>query len=328
MLICNTYYVEVYNRELNIGDYMVVKYGGKHTDYSIVIKIGNNGVPMFNGAPAFYDRNIIVKGYKIENPSQEVIDFYNSGKTITSLNDDRAKGYVYNYFSMGMAVDVCNRKLHLGSFVMWFKQGITFDENIVCYGLLIDRKKVMMLNGIIKIVNVVFKVTNPTEREIEIKSQLLEDFNKVKEGQLSTLNHKMTPGDAYLSSSTVYVYIGRHTLKYDIEYNNYKGTQRVNIPDKYNETQDMFVSINISTNRGKQLWEKWNSSGLTTFEMSKYIVKTGLKYNQDGTIQIPNVLRLNVRSSTLNTLIGHVNIDFDFIAEYPISIGVLKYYLA
>lgn len=327
MLICNTYYVEVYNRALNIGDYMVVKYGGRHTDFSIVIKIGDNGNPIFNGKSLYYDKNTVIKGYKIENPSKEVIDFYESANTITSLNDDRAEGYIYNYYSLNRTVDICNRKLQLGSFVMWFKQGITFDENIVCYGFLIDKKKVMTLNGIIKVVNIVYRVDNPTEKEIQIRNQLLKDFAKIKEGQLSTLNHDMKPGDAYLSSSTIYVYIGKHTLKYDIQFNNYKGAQRVNIPDKYNETQDMFININIATNRGKQLWEKWNLLGLTTSEMSKYIVKTGLKYNQDGTIQIPNALRLNVRNSTLHTLIGHVNIDFDFIAEYSISIGILRYYL-
>lgn len=327
MLIGYTYYVEVYNRALNIGDYMIVKYGGRHTDFSIIIKIGDNGIPIFNGKPLYYDKNIVIKGYKIENPSKEVIDFYESANTITSLNADRAEGYIYDYYSLNRVVDICNRKLQLGSFVMWFKQSITFNENIVCYGFLIDKKKVMTLDGIIKVINVVYMVDNPTEKEIQIKNKLLKDFSKIRDGQLSTLNHKMQPGDAYLSSSTIYVYIGKHTLKYDIQYNNYKGTQKVNIPDKYNETQDMFISINMATNRGKQFWEKWNSLGLITSDMSKYLTKTGLKYNQDGTIQIPNVLRFNVRSSTLNTLIGHVNIDFDFIADYSISIGTLTYFL-
>lgn len=326
MLIGSNYYVDVYNRPLNIGDYMIIKYGGKYTDYSIVIRINNNGNAILNNTSVFFDRHIVIKGYKIENPSQEIIDFYESGKTITSLHDGKAKGHVYNYLEIDRTVDICNRNLSFGSFVMWFKQGMTFDENIVCYGILIDKKKIMTLNGMIKKVNIVYRVDNPTEREIQIKNTLLKDFSKMKNGQLKALNHNMMPGDAYLSSSTVYVYIGRHTLKYDIddEGQNYI---KVEVPDKYFETQDMFIGINISTNRGKQLWEKWNSVGITTDEMSTFLTKTGLKYNSNGTAQIPCVLRLNVRKSTLTTLIGHVNIDFDFKAEYLIYKNTLKYYL-
>lgn len=314
-------YKEVYKRPLNIGDYILIRYENNyHKGNELLVRIGDDGAPIFNNIPLVNHKHLYcIYCYKIENPSVDVINFYNSGYVLfEGQNDMPSNGFCYTYGNLWVpsnTIEMCNRKLSFGMFVMWFNDIKSSYGMEVHYGLLIGSNKVLLDTGITKVVKIVYKVENPSQEEINEYEKLTISFNKYQKGLLESTG-ELKVGNAYLSSSSIYIYLGKKTLDYElITYQEHN--LRVIIPDKYFETTDVFLVINISTARGLYFWEMLQKNKISNNEFNLFIAQSGIKYNVDGSILMPSMFRYGVRRSTLKCLCTNIIIDsFNIKVKY------------
>lgn len=297
------YYNDIYNRTINVGDYILVNPTCNRPIELFALKLMRvrSDIPI--------DCNI--ECYKIENPTHEFINLYNQ---VENTFDNKVDIYRLN--------DVFGRDLAVGDFVLALIGTNNFIKKNVYYGMVIDNKHILTLNGIIKKIPYVFKLDSLIKEEEEIYQELVYYYRDYQQRSIQNAKKDLEVGDVFEKNKILYIYFGKYVFNASTD------DKLVNFsPDvkKYmNEYQKVFLRIDRTTKKSLLFYDLLKRGDLTPKDMSDYIASCRLSNYSIECLGLPNCYIFNLSKKRLGVFKENININLPPYSVFDINYNNIK----
>lgn len=292
------YYNDIYNRKINVGDYILINPTCNRPINLSSLKLMRvpHNIPI----------DCTVECYKIANPTHEFIELYNQ-----TDNDFESQVDVYRLN------EIFGRDLMAGDFVLALTGTNNFIKQNVYYGMVIDNKHILTLNGIIKKIPYVFKLDNLIKEEEEIYQELVYYYKDYQQRMIQNVNKELEVGDIFEKNKLLYIYFGEYV------FNVITDDKSIDLsPDvkKYmNEYQKVFLRVDKRTKKSLLFYDLLIKGDLTPKEMSDYIVSCGLSNYTKQCLGLPNCYIFNVSKKRLGIFKENITINLPPYSVFDIT---------
>lgn len=294
-------YNDIYNRQINIGDYILVNPTcNRPIDLSTLklIKV-----------PDYLPIDCSIECYKIENPNDELIAIYNQGNN----NDFESKKDVYKLN------EIFGRDLAVGDFVLALIGTNNFIKKNVYYGMVIDNKHILTLNGIIKKIPYVLKLNSLIKEEEEIYKELVYYYRDYQQRSIQNINKQLEVGDVFEKNKYLYIYFGEYVFNASTDNNLINFSPYVK---KYmNEYQKVFLKIDKTTKKSLLFYDSLKNGNLTSKAISDYIASNSLSSDNRQCLGLPNCYTFNVSQKRLGVFKENITINLPPYSVFDITFG-------
>lgn len=297
------YYNDIYNRKINIGDYILVNPTCNRPIDLSALKLMQ--------VPSFVPIDCSIECYKIENPTHEFIQMYTQ---IDNNFGNKTDVYRLN--------EIFGRDLVAGDFVLALVGTNNFIKKNVYYGMVIDNKHILTLNGIIKKIPYVFKLDSLITEEEEIYKKLVYYYRDYQQRSIQNVNKELEVGDVFEKNKILYIYFGEYVFNAMADDNVINFSPEVK---KYmNEYQKVFLRIDKTTKKSLLFYESLKNGSLTTKGMSDYIASCSLSSYVIKSLGLPNCYIFNVSKKRLGVFKENIAINFPPYSVFDTTYNNIK----
>lgn len=293
-------YNDIYNRKIDIGDYILVNPTcNRPIDLSTLklMKVSDY-IPI----------DCSIECYKIENPTNELIQMYNQEDNIF---ENKIDIYKLN--------EILGRDLVAGDFVLALIGTNNFIKKNVYYGMVIDNKHILTLNGIIKKIPYVFKLDSLIKEEEEIYQELVYYYRDYQQRSIQNINKQLEVGDVFEKNKLLYIYFGEYVFNVSSDNNFINFSPDVK---KYmNEYQKVFLRIDKTTRKSLLFYESLKNGSLTPMDISDYIASCSLSNYNLQCLGLPNCYIFNVSKKRLGVFKENITINLPPYSVFDVSFG-------
>jgi hypothetical protein len=203
MLITDMRLRDIYNRQLDIGDYILFPRTNMErlSDLSLgLVTAAGVEVDEWSDVRFSFFRN---EPSSLVDVDEEILCY--KLVNINSYKEELKKSSKINNATPFEMVDIFGRTLHIGDLVICGKL------SKVQYGIVISNEKIVIKGGFSKRVSTVCKVFSPTSEEQKLCNSLLDDYLALQYNILNNntdSKHSLTSGDVYVWNEMIYIYFG------------------------------------------------------------------------------------------------------------------------